>query len=284
MKKFVGSGQNGSTSTCHLGRSGWGTRGTAALAKKVINKKKVATQAASNMSSTVGRQGVVVYTLNGINDLVALRTAANATVATEADIKLFMHESKNKFHLRSAHNSLITLTIYDIETKRQPMASAYDDPLEAWEKGLQDMGLAVGHSLNINQTPSFSAEFRRWFRIKGTTKVLMEPGQQHEHTVYHKINRQVDTTAFGLGNLHAAGLTTHCMFVFHGSLAHETAAPATVTYTAATIDVATFREQTFGFITQSPTSYGLTSTLPVVLVNGDMMGENQDADVDPMNA
>lgn len=284
VKHFVGAGLNGSGSMCHIGTRSWKTKGVGSLAKKVLGRQVISESNARNATSAIGKQGITLYAMLTTAELTAISTAANAGVVTGNPVKPFVFECKSKLHVRNQHNSLVTMIVYDLMAKRQSPSTAFDNPEECWERGLTDAGVAAGHSLNVGQTPSFSAEFRRYWRIKQTTKVLLEPGQQHEHTVYHKINRVLDSTAWAITPTSVVGLTTYTMIVFYGSLAHETATPTTVSFTAATLDIAQFVEKKFGYITHVGDTYTLTNTLPTTFLDADMMGENQDADVNPINA
>lgn len=282
--RSVKAGINGSTSFCRLGRRP--RRGaTARIAKTMGHRRTIADSRAGNSVCAIGKQQIMQFALTTAADLGVIRTAANAAVSTTNALKLYMFESKQKIHLRNQHNSLVTALIYDLTSKRVPFAAAVDTPQEAWERGLTDMGLAAGHSLNIHQTPQFSAEFRRHFNVQKVTKVLMEAGQQHEHSVFSGINRMVDTTELGDNAVSSMpGLTTWCMIVHYGSLAHETAAPSTVTYSPNTIDFAVFKADTWTYLESALPSYVLTNGLATTAVDLDMMGETGDADVNTVNA
>lgn len=255
------------------------------LQKKVLHRSVIASQNPSAATSGIGKQQVTQFSLLQRLSLDAMRTSVNNGVPTENALKLFIYQSKQKIHIRNQHNSLVTMLIYDIMTKQRPSAATLDSPAEAWEKGFLDIGMAAGHSLNVHQTPSFSAEFRMYFKIKKVTKVLMEAGQQHEHTVRQNVNRLVDTTTTGSGAfLSLPGLTSWVMIVHYGSLAHETASPALVTYSTATLDFVQFQSDTYGGLSDDLPSYVLTNNLANTALNLDFMGENQDADIDPSNA
>lgn len=276
-------GMNGSMSSTRLGRRFFKSGGV--LAKQVVHKQTVATSLGNFTLSSIGKQQVLQLPILTAADLISIRTLANGGVATDNQLKLFLYESKQKIHLRNQHNALVTVLIYDISTKSVPLGSSMDSPTEAWETGLQNMGLAVNHSLNIHQTPSFSPEFRRFFKIQKVTKVLMEAGQQHEHSVYMGTNRLVDTTAVGTGGITSMpGLTSWCMIVHYGSLAHETAITTTVSYTAARLDYTVFKSTVFAFPESELPTYTLTNGLATAFIDADMMGENQDVDLDPNNA
>lgn len=272
---------NGSDSYCTHGSR----RTRSFLQKKVLHRSTISSINPSAATSGVGKQQVTQFSMLNRDDLIAMRTAVNLGVATEGAMKLFMYQSKQKIHLRNQHNSLVTALIYDITTKSRPSSSILDTPAEAWERGFIDSGLLAGHSLNVHQTPSFSAEFRMLFKIQKVTKVLLEAGQQHEHTVRQNVNRLVDTTVIGNASLVSLpGFTSWVMVVHYGGLAHETATPASVTFTSSTLDFVQFKADTYGAVPNALPTYTLTNNLAFTALNLDFMGENQDADIDPSNA
>lgn len=279
--RVVRASMNGSTSFTRLGRRRFRRFGS--LAKAVAHVRALATTSSGAVTAAQSKQGATQFGLLIGSDLVAIRTAANAGVATENELKLFIHSSRCKLHLRNQSNSLCTALIYDITTKRQPFATSFDTPYEAWQKGMTDMALA-GHEGNIHQVPNFSSEFRRFFSIAKVTKVLMEAGQQHEHTQIHGFNRLFNTTTVGAGPYQSyPGVTSWVMVVFYGSLGHESATAGNVGFTPITLDYAHFKEDKFSYIETTLPSYTFTNGLPAV-VDFDMMGENQDADVNAVTA
>ena len=65
--------------------------------------------------------------------------------------------------------------IYDIICKKSTQSTAIDNPLEAWGKGLNDMGLTNGET-TVGITPYKSSEFRRHYTIARRKYFTLEPG------------------------------------------------------------------------------------------------------------
>jgi len=273
---------NASSSTTRMGRR---ARGVTRLMKRVIGKQADYRNASAQLVSTTGKQGVFGFAFNTPADMRALKLASQGGVATDNTTNLFVYDSKQRFHLKNQSNHLVKMTLYDIRMKRMATASAWDTPIKAWTKGLTDMGAAADHYQQISQTPTFSPEFRHSYQILSTTNVNLEPGQQHEHSIYQLMNRKFETTVFdGSAFLSLPGMTTHLLVVFHGSLGHESATPGTVTFMAATLDYAFTFERKFGWVPQALPAYTLTSTLPTALIDPDHMGDSGDADVNNIAA
>jgi len=113
----------------------------------------------------------------------------------------------------------------------------------------------------------------------------LEAGQQHDHTVYHRYNRVVNSIQFeNAAGSALAGLTRFCMVVFHGSLGHESLTASTVTYMPVTMDYSWFQDYTYGFIEKTTRGFTATDNNPTTVVDFDFMGENGDADVNISNA
>lgn len=215
-----------------------------------------------------------------------MKTVAQGGTAIENATRMFIGHVKHTLTFKNQTNMAGKVTLYDITIKRNPVGTAVDIPTELWDKGFTDMSVTTQRS-NVGATPFRSEEFRTYCRVRRVTVIPLEPGQQHVHTVIQRVNRVIDSTVWanvtsGLSSI--AGLTSFILMSFHGGLAHDTTATTSVTYAPIRLDWVSQREFHFGFIQQNRPSYSLTDTVPTGLANLDFMGENQDADVDPIDA
>lgn len=102
---------------------------------------------------------------------------------------------------------------------------------------------------------------------------------------FHRINRLVSSAEWDrLGGASVTGVTTYTLVVYHGSLIYESATPATVTYHAARIDYAISTELRYGYIPFNAMRVQAPTGFPTGIIDGDFMGENQDADITPADA
>lgn len=275
-------GENSSMSYCKMGKA-WMSGYARFLYKKVQSRQVDCKHASGNASSTTGSQAVIFQSSLITSDLANLKSNING-VATDNNIRMFIGHVKRKYILRNQTNTVAKVSIYDLVYKRNPVAASFDSPVELWQKGYTDMGVATQH-LEVGNTPFNAPEFRRYMYVKRVTVLNLEPGQQHEHTFIHRINRIVESSEFDNSLVTAiGGLTTTSMAVFHGSLGHESLTAANVSYMPITLDWATMTEVHYGFVVQNKPAYNYTNTVPKTITNFDFMGENQDADMDNIAA
>lgn len=283
-KLFGGSkknGENSSISATHIGRSQNISR---MILNKLMGHQTLQYNFGNSQSSTQGRQSTVSIPLLSRTDLIEIEKVCNGGTAAAMDLNLFLKTSKFRLHIRNQSNSPSKLLIYDISTFNTGYTATIDTPTEAWDFGYNDMGTPT-QSERIGATPFGSAEFRKNFRINKVTYVSMEPGQQHEHTVTKHMNWFTNSTKWAnTAAQNVRGLTHFVMLVWHGALAHESTVPTNVTYTPVRMDYTVFKKYNFAYVQQNKTTYQITDTLATTIADLDMMGENQDQDLDPVVA
>lgn len=268
--------ENMSISATTFGRRASLPRG---LLRAALGNNTRNTNTSGTWTSGTGQQRVF-YFLNGqLSDLQAIKELAQGEV-TANDAKLILKNMKMRLDIKNQSNCAGKLTIYDLGVRFTPGNNTVDNPVEAWRKGYADMG-QTDADLLVGNSPLNSAEFRRYFYVKKVTYIPLEPGQQHQHTVWSRFNRVFSSTRWDNANVTTLpGLTVCTMIVWHGSLGHESAAPGTVTYMPMKIDYAAFLSQSFAGISSNAPSFVGTDNLPKTIADFDHMGEAGDQDVD----
>lgn len=252
--------------------------------RKIVSPQTQFINGSGKLNSDQGRQFIHNAAFMRKGTLTAMETAA-AGGATNVPVKLFLKSGKVTYRFRNQSNTNCKMSIYDIGWKRNSVSAALDDPGECWQKGLTDFGVSATFSQTVGQTPYRSPEFNQYCYTKKVTTVSLEPGQQHDHTVYHLYNRVVDTIEFQNNvGLSVAHLTRYLMVVFHGTLGHESATSTTVTYMPITIDYAFSEEYTYGWIEKTTRSMGGADALPTAVADFDFMGEAGDVDANLVGA
>jgi hypothetical protein len=277
-------GDNQSFSVNSIGKK-WLTRFEQMMWRKVVSPQVKFENGSSTSSSTTGSQAVAEYRFLPKNYLTVMETAANGGFVTDAPVKFFLRSAKSVVRMRNASNSNCKITLYDIVTKRAPPSAALDSVLEAWTKGLVDYGNSATAYQTVGQTPHKSPEFNYYFSINRSTTVSLEPGQQHDHTVYHSYNRIVDSVSFqNSASTSIPGVTRTTLIVFHGTLGHESLTPANVTYMPIKLDLAYTYEYKYGWIEKTARTYGISDTNPKVIADFDFMGQSGDVDTNAVDA
>lgn len=279
--KVTTHGDNQSSSVSTIGKK-WLSKFDKMLSRKIVSPQSSYKNDYGRVQCTQGTQGLTYFYFMTKTDMTAMETAANGGSATNNNVRLFLKTGKVAIKLRNQANTTAKVTLYDISTKRDPLSTSVENPVKAWDKGMIDLGAGLtGVAQSVpGATPFKSPEFRNGFYVNKATTVYLEPGQQHDHTVYHKYNRIIDTVRYQ-NNTSAifAGLTRWVMVVFHGTLGHESATPGTVTFMPITLDYAVSYEYEYGWIEKTSPSFSLTDNFPKAVVDFDFMGESGDADV-----
>lgn len=279
--KIVRHGDNSSASFTSMG-SRW-SAGLKTLYRKVLGRQNVSDQGWGSKLSAYGTQETAEYRYFEKSSLDAMTTAANGGVSTNNAVRLFIGNISVKTYFKNQSNAVGKLMIYDIVFKKSTPTTSLDDGRELWAKGYTDFG--AGAVSRIGATPAQSSEFRNYCMIKRVTTVDLEPGQQHTHVLSRSINKVYDSTLWANNVGQSIGwLTGSVMYVWHGSLAHESAATGTVTFTEMRLDFAISQEYNYGYVEKNVPSYTILNTYPSTLVDPDLMGESGDVDANLINA
>lgn len=280
--KVTSHGDNQSSSVVSVGKR-FMSRFDRLMNRKIVSPQVVYTNGQFATSSTTGLQKVEVVSLMDKSQLTAMETAANGGTATNVPVKFFLRRGKHVLRMRNTCNTNCKLTIYDLHTKKSTVSTALDTPSECWQKGLTDFGSSGSDTVGFS--PFRSPEFNQFFGANRVTTVSLEPGQQHDHTVYHHWNRVVDSIQFqnGVGTA-LAGLTRFIMIVFHGTLGHESATPANIGYMPITLDCAWSKEYSYGWVEKSTRAFATTDAHLKVITDWDFQGETGDGDVNLVQA
>jgi len=275
-------GDNSSASVNSIGKK-YLSRFDKMMYKKIVSPQTVFDNSSGNVAAPQGKQAALVYGFMSSGTLTAIKTACAGGTATAIPLKFFLKGGKFVLRLKNQSNHVCKLSMYDIVTKKNTISTALDNPLECWNKAYTDYG--SGASTTVGFTPYRSPEFNQYFGVNRVTTVSLEPGQQHDHSVYHRYNRVVDSIQFENATGTAiAGLTRFVMIVFHGSLGHESLTASTVTYMPVTLDYAFSSDYTYGFIEKTVRGFTATDNNPTTVVDFDHMGEAGDVDVNNVTA
>jgi len=279
--RAVKQGDNSSFSYTFI-KSRWNPK-LKSLYRLVQGKQTRLEQSASSAVSTTGTQNALAIMYFAKSRLDDITTICNDGNFTDNSVRCFIGGIKLNCSFKNQSNAVGKLMIYDLICKKHTPSTNLDTPTEAWSKGYTDLG--AGSLNNIGTTPNISSEFRQFWGVHKVTTVMLEPGQQHDHVVSRSINKVYDSTywANNVGTA-VARLTGSVMFVWHGSLAHESSAPTNVTYTEMRLDFAHSIEYTFGYMKQNVPSHTVYTQFPSVLADPDFMGEAGDVDANVISA
>jgi len=254
------------------------------ISRSVQSPQVIYLNGTGKLSSTTGKQQANSFLWLGQTELTAMETAANGGVATSVPVKFFLKSMKSVLKVKNNTSCVAKVTIYDIVVKKIP-PSTIPTPESAWAKGLADYG-ATYTTNTVGFTPFRSPEFNMYYGVNKTTSVLLEPGQQHDHTVYRKYNKLIDSVRFqNASGTVLPGLSWFSMVVFHGSLCHDAVDATKVSYAPVSLDCAWNKEYAYGWLEKTAKTVSITDNVgSVVVTTPNALGEGNDVDANIFNA
>lgn len=242
-------------------------------------------------ASALGEQAVTEFAWGTFSDLIAVKDGLLG-LSSASSVKMYLGYLKYKICIKNQTNMVTRMTIYDVALKGQPMTISYDSPMEMWRKGTADLGVGTTSDATADYrtpftTPHRSPEFRKFYRIVKVTTVQMEPGQQHEHTIYRRFNWLGDSSKFDIAgaSLGCYPFYTACMIVQCGSIVSgaPTSAPTTtaVSLGATQYDFLTSVEYTSALHPGTIPTYVANGTYVKDIAAPRFMGEDQDTSMAP---
>jgi len=198
------------------------------------------------------------------------------TYYTDTDVNqhfaLINNAASAKIFLQSVHGeSLITnqcnvnarVTIYDVIARRDSSGGAVD-PDTVFKLGMADnTGGSAAQYLIPGVTPYENPRFVQWFKILQTTRVILSPGQCHNHTVNYAPNRmfshEISTSVLSssIGNL-----TVYSFMVFHGTPINDITTQTQVSTAHIALDVVQKESYHFKYADINTGYASITQSLP----------------------
>lgn len=207
--------------------------------------KKLYANSVGMLDTLTGRQSYLEVGTLTRTDLLAVKTSLEGDLPAEFkpasnDLKIYFGEQVSRLHMKNQTNHVACVVLYDIVPKRLTDNSTLDKPYKAWSTGCVQQGLS-DYVTYPGNSPFESKEFQKRFEVVKTTRLYMEPGEQHEHVFVRRINRVFSSILFDSRSANAGesvyGLTGWTMVVAYGSIGHaSTDAANTVSYMPVRLD------------------------------------------------
>lgn len=263
-------------------------------AKKLFQKDWKLTQpqffvrndAGFNIQSTAGLQAVFWTGHLGYSDLHAIRLQGPNTPTITGKSLVEYIEGETVFANSSSFTTV--MTIYDIMVRRDTPVSAIASPQDAWSNGISDES-AGGTYQTVGAEPWQSETFNQYYKIVGKAKLDLPSGGTHRHIIKWRPNTKVHSevvensmfTGGGLGSGGLKDLTVYTMVVFHGQPAHDSTTTASVTISAASLDVVHKTSIRYRYFQESSSDWTRSNNLAGSFAVGpqfvnDLVGQTQD--------
>lgn len=161
---------------------------------------------------------------NGTNTGLQTLFANTNGISQNAKERLYVVRNAMHFRVASSSNVIVNLTIYDIISREDVVYTDPDaSPAYAFDNGMADLGNISPNQVGVS--PFLCRRFTAKFKVVGTKKITLNPGEIHHHIVKVNHNWMVPYTRCQSANSVAnmRGRTRHCLFVIEGSPAHQAA-------------------------------------------------------------
>lgn len=237
-------GENTSMSACYLGGR---KRGMRSMLSSTGNGgvKKLYGNTVGQFNGSTGTQGQLTVGTLSRTDLLGIKTNLEADLPTEMKplnngLKIYFGECVSRLHMKNQTNHVACVVLYDIVPKKTSDGTSQDTPNESWVAGVSQQGMADYVNYPGN-SPYESKEFTSRFKVVKSTRLYLEPGEQHEHVFVRRINKVFNSIYFDSMNANAGEsvkyLSGFTMAVIYGSIGHSsTDVSTTVSYMPVRID------------------------------------------------
>lgn len=250
--------------------------------KQLVGHQAIADEAHNFALSTIGQQEAILFPIFRRQDLLDIKD--QVTGITPKTAKIFMKSFTASLNLRNQTNQPCRMKIYDIVARRDSAGTTLDNPIECWNKGLQDLTGSVTDTYRIPfQNPNRSDEFKTWWKVLNVQTVELSGGDPHVHHVSIKCNKMLQTTAIDNGASEAVkGWTRYVMVVFIGSLSNSTQVNSEVTFCPIKIDWLWCSTVKFAYLEKNTATYTIQAR-PITTVTGalEAMADNGISNLTP---
>lgn len=174
-----------------------------------------------------------LFTLNDVTDIfnqVYDQTQFLVRNDTQSDnLGFVIHKAHAEITLKNDTNEMNVVRVYDLIARHDlnrtdSGTDAFMYPHTMWQEGISQIartgGISDGDTVTyrrLGDTPFNSPQFTHFFKVAKVTKVIMDPGSIHNHSVRfapnkYWNNRNLSSTSFGW-----KGLSVFTMIVAEGS-------------------------------------------------------------------
>lgn len=258
--------------------------------------------------STAGKQGVTDFGGNELGtgiDLSALwnnmatRTATasvagvveNILATNNGSAKILVHEMSMEATFTNTSNVGVWLTIYDTTNRFKTVLSSTFGvgAANTWLEGIAEEDGGVQNYLSVGQTPFMSHAFCTNYKILKSTKVYINPGHIHKHTMKIMINKTLSADELStapltggtgiLTTFNALPLWTYWpMIAFYGSPIHSLASPTTVSVPAVQLDCVWVKKYKFSYYQNNLTQFTFGQDLATTIADPHTVPEDTGVD------
>jgi len=204
------------------------------------------------------QQGVWTDTFMSASSIGTLFSSVSLSDVGVGNSRIVVKSHMARICFTNQSNANVVMTIYDIDQRRD-VASTTDDatPESAWTTGLAQQALGTGSDAftinNTGVTPFQSQDFCYSYRVRRVTKVYMELGKSHVHSVYNMCPKTLNTRMLDTSGVQTIGfknITTSVMVVFTGMPVNDETTVTNIAMGSGAVDIVVQEKITWNYSSQ----------------------------------
>lgn len=200
-------------------------------------------------------------------DLRALFTTLGETAAIYNAGILHVRQVHAESLMTNASSINLHAVIYDVLARTDGFTTVNPNPTTVFTLGMADAGsTAAAADYQIpGVSPWINPRFRELYKIVKQTKIILSPGQTHNHNVTYDLNRTINQERY-ISNTSGpiGGVSMYSICVFHGTPVHDSATEAVISTGLCKLDVVYKESITFQQIAIPNPFNSIVSSLAVV--------------------
>lgn len=225
---------------------------------------------ASIFATSLLGSGPFTTTPNYDQDIPAIQYKVAGSITGQSKATRFLIENaSHDFRITNQDLGNVEIHIYDVVCKSDCSLS----PQQCIYDGLNDQSDAsFGFGTNkipIGCTPTQSALFNSYYRVKQHSRIILAQGQSHTHSCYLAPMRVVNTEILTEGTMSVKGLSLWTVIMVSGLPQNDSTTKTQVSTGNSALDIVTTKTIKYTWAADTNHSYFYTNSLPAAFTVGE---------------
>lgn len=233
----------------------------------LTQRQQYTTNFASRITSSVGKQNAQSF--GGAFDQTDLNAICGQVSAQAPRVKILLKSVKIKYLITNQALGNARISIYDTIAKRDLGKGRVNDPVTAWDDGIQDAGGNAGDYQIFDVKPWQSQLFNEFFKIVGRKYLTLAGGAFHEHTVQFDCNYIFDGELQASIDYGIKDLTLWSVIVHSGLPANDATTKTSLSIGGGALDVVQSMEYCYTYQGASNVRFWSNNTLSTSFATGE---------------
>jgi len=233
-------------------------------------------------SGNSNQQGYTYIPLLDNTDILQAYLQCTGGATPKEGGKVYIQSAELRTQVCNQLNGAATVWFYDIMLRRDSNDAL--TPNDDFQQGIQQAGGGASDYLTPYTTPFKSHRFCTKWSVRKVTKIMLNPGEEHIHTLKVDVYRSIAqerlisaSSSVATGLVALGGLTHYTMVASLGGLYNEQSTVTHVGYTPQALDIGYTKSYLVSSLYDDKQVYKMASTLPAITTGSIMV----DMDADP---